>query len=131
MNIFTIISLILLGGFSGFLSGFTGINTIGIVLAGLSISKILTDYKSIIGTIIYVLVFPTSIGSLWEFYKKGKVNFLIGNILLVSIFAGSYIGSLLVLSNKYNISEKTIKIITGMIALTMGMYFLTSAYYLK
>jgi uncharacterized membrane protein YfcA len=131
MNPITIISLILLGGFSGFLSGFTGINSIGIVLAGLSISQIITDYKSIIGTIIYVLIFPTSIGSLWEFYKSGKINFLIGNILLVSVFLGSYMGSLVVLSNKYKISEKTIKYVSGIFALTMGGYFITSAYYLK
>jgi uncharacterized membrane protein YfcA len=78
-----------------------------------------------------VLIFPTSIGSLWEFYKSGKINFLIGNILLVSVFLGSYMGSLVVLSNKYKISEKTIKYVSGAFAISMGIYFLTSAYYLK
>ena len=117
----------LLGLTSGFFTGFTGISSAGIILAGLSLSQIIKDYKIIMGTILYLLLFPVTSGSVWEFYKAKKINFLIGNILLISSFIGAFLGSKIVLNADLKISEKTIKYTTSAIALTIGAYFFYSA----
>lgn len=131
MNMNTnIITAIALGLTGGVLTGFTGISNVGLVLAGLSITNIITDYKVIMGTVLYILMFPYTSGSVWHFYKNGKINFFIGNIIIVSMFLGSMIGTKLVLRSDLKISEKTIKYTTSVIAFTLSMYFFYSAYML-
>ena len=124
---FEIIVSIILGLFSGFLSGFTGISSAGIILAGLSLTKVIKYYKTLIGTMLYVVVFPITAGSVWQFYKTKKINYFIGNILLVSFLLGSYLGTKTILNADLKISEKTIKYITSVIAFTLGTYFFYSA----
>jgi uncharacterized membrane protein YfcA len=121
----------LLGLFGGFLSGFTGLATTGIILVGLSISHVITDYKTLLGTLLYVIAFPLSIGSLWEFYKQKKINFLLGNIIVVTMIIGSFMGTKVILSKNYNISTKFIKYLSGIISVIIGIYFLIDAYNLK
>lgn len=124
---FEIIVSVILGLVGGFLSGFTGMSSVGIILAGLSLTKIIKDYKTIVGTVLYIIVFPISIASVWEFYKTKKINYFIGNILLVSFLLGSYLGSKTILNSDLKISEKNIKYITSAIAFTIGSYFFYSA----
>jgi uncharacterized membrane protein YfcA len=126
---YDILLSIFLGFISGFFTGFTGISALGIVLAGLSITQIIPDYKTVIGTVLYLLMFPFTIGSVWQFYKIGKINFFLGNILLISVLIGSYLGSKLVLTGNLKISNKTIKYTTGWVAFIMAIYFLSSAYH--
>ena len=118
-----------LGLIGGFLSGFTGLTTTSIILAGLSISHVITDYKTILGTLLYVIAFPISIGSVWQFYKEKKINYFIGNIILVTMIIGSYFGTKVILTKKLNITPKTIKYISAFIAFFAGIYFLIEAYY--
>ena len=125
-----IIIAIILGLTGGLLTGFTGISNIGLVLAGLSTTKIITDYKVIMGTVLYILMFPFTSGSVWHFYKYGKINFFIGNIIIVSMFLGSMIGTKLVLRSDLKNSEKTIKYTTSVITFILSMYFFHSAYVL-
>jgi uncharacterized membrane protein YfcA len=127
---FAVFISIMLGLISGFFTGFTGISSAGIMLAGLSFTNVIKDYKTLIGTILYLLMFPITSGSAWEFYKLKKINFFIGNILLVSFFTGSFLGSQILLNSGYKISEKTIKYITSGIALFMFIYFFNAAYVL-
>lgn len=116
-----------LGFTSGFFTGITGIGSAGIILAGLSLTKVIKDYKTIMGTILYILMFPVTLGSVWEFYKVEKINFLIGNVLLISSIAGTFLGSRIALNDDLKMSEKTIKYITSAVALSMGSYFFYSA----
>jgi len=125
-----ILIAIILGLTGGLLTGFTGISNVGIILAGLSITKIITDYKVIMGTVLYILMFPYTSGSVWHFYKNGKINFLIGNIIIVSMFLGSMVGTKIVLRSDLKISEKTIKYTTSAITFILSMYFFYSAYIL-
>uniref|UniRef100_A0A6C0E1M9 Membrane transporter protein n=1 Tax=viral metagenome TaxID=1070528 RepID=A0A6C0E1M9_9ZZZZ len=125
-----IIIAILLGLTSGILTGFTGISNIALVLAGLSITKIITDYKVIMGTVLYILMFPFTSGSVWHFYRDDKINFFIGNIIIVTMFLGSIIGTNFVLHSDLQISEKTINYTRSAIAFTLSIYFFYSAYIL-
>ena len=89
----------LIGLISGLLLGLTGILPLGFFIILLKYLNV-GDYKTILGTVLYVILFPLSIGSVFEFYKAKKINFFVGNILLITMAIGSYFGSKLVLDEQ-------------------------------
>ena len=105
---FNTIIICLIGIISGVLFGITGILPLGFFILLLKYLNV-GDYKTILGTVLYVVVFPLSIGSVLEFHKAKKINFFVGNILLITMVFGSYIGSKLVLDDHFKLTEKTVK----------------------
>ena len=124
---FNIILICLLGIIIGIMSGVTGILFTGFIIVFLNHINV-GDYKTILGTTLYVTLFPLTIGAVIEFYRAKKINFIVGNLLLITIIIGSYIGSKLVLNNKYSLTEKKIKYISGVLALFSSGLFFNSAY---
>ena len=127
---FNYIIEIFLGLLSGVFLGVTGIPANGFILLGLDYFKV-NDYKSILGSILFLNLFPISLGSVWEFYKAGKIDFVMGWILLITLMIGSYISSKFVVSGKNQLSNKTIKYITAYFSFFTGILFLLSAQYDK
>jgi uncharacterized membrane protein YfcA len=115
--------VLIVGFLSGFVTGSTGIAATGLVLAAMSLTQIIPDYRVVMGTILYVFMFPFTAGSSYEFYKKGFINFTIGNILILGIVCGSLLGTNFIL-HKYKLSVAHIKLITGIISLTISITFL-------
>ena len=128
MNQFLIESI--LGLFCGLFLGVTGIPPTGLILLALDMLKI-GDYKSNLGAILFLNLFPITIGSTYEFYKSKQINFSLGFILLLTIILGSFIGSKFVVGEKAFLSTKDVKYITAYLALFVGVAFLYSAYYEK
>jgi len=128
MNQFLIETI--LGLFSGLFLGITGIAPTSIVLIALDLLKI-GDYKSNLGAILFLNLFPITIGSVYDFYKSKQINYSLGLILVVTIIIGSFIGSKIVAGEKNTISTKSVKYITAYLSLFMGIVFLYSAYYEK
>ena len=64
----------ILGLVSGIFLGITGILPIGIILIALDYLNI-GDYISNLGAILFLNLFPVTIGSIYEFYKSKKINF--------------------------------------------------------
>lgn len=128
MNQFLVESII--GLLCGLFLGITGIAPTGVILLALDLLKI-GDYKSNLGAIMLLNLFPITIGSTYEFYKSKQINFSLGSILLLTIICGSFIGSKFVVGEKSSLSEKNVKYITGYLALVVGIIFLISAYYEK
>ena len=117
------------GLLAGLFLGITGIVPTGIILILLDYLKI-GNYKSNLGSILFINLFPITIGSVFEFYKSKQINFSLGLILLISLVLGSFIGSKFVVSdNKYIISTKQIKYITAYLSFITGVLFLISAYH--
>ena len=121
---------LILGLIAGFFSGITGILPFGILLIIFDYLNF-GDYRSNLGAIALLNLFPITIGSFWEFYKAKKINYSMGYILLVSIIIGGYIGSKLVVEERFKISKKTIKYITSGLGFIIGILFLVSAHYEK
>jgi uncharacterized membrane protein YfcA len=121
---------LILGLLAGLFSGMTGILPVGLLLIIFDFFKI-GDYKSNLGAIALINLFPISIGSFWEFFKVDKINYSMGLILLASIVTGGYFGTKIVVNEKYNLSKKTIKYITSGLGFTIWILFLISAYYEK
>ena len=121
---------LILGLLAGFFSGITGILPIGLLLISFDYLNF-GDYRSNLGAIALLNLFPISIGSFWEFYKTKKINYSLGYILLISIIIGGYIGSKFVVEERFKISKKTIKYITSGLGFSIGVLFLISAHYEK
>lgn len=117
---------IIVGLLCGLSMGVTGIIPMGIVIYFLDLFKI-ADYKTVVGSMLFVLVFPISIGSVYEFYKAKQINYKLSMIVLASIITGSTIGSKLILDPKNPISNKTMKYISSAIGFSSGIMFLTAA----
>ena len=125
MNQFLIESI--LGLLCGLFLGITGIAPTGLVLIALDLLKI-GDYKTNLGAVLFLNLFPITIGSVYEFYKSKQINFSLGSILLITIIIGSYLGSKFVAGNKDALSTKVVKYITSVLGFFIGIIFLFSAY---
>ena len=121
---------LILGLLAGFFFGVTGIQPLGIVLIILNLLGI-GDYKKNLGAIFFLNLFPTTIGSVYEFFKSNQINYSLGFILLSSIISGGFIGSKFIAGGKNTFSTKTIKYITAYLSLITGYIYLISAYYEK
>ena len=120
----------ILGLVSGIFLGITGILPIGIILIALDYLNI-GDYISNLGAILFINLFPVTVGSIYEFYKSNKINYSLGWILLLSIILGSYIGSKYIVGKGFKLSVKQIKYVSAILALIMMIVFFISAYYEK
>jgi len=121
---------ILFGIISGFCLGTTSFNPVGIILILLNALNI-GDYKSNLGALMLLNIFPISIGSFYEFYNYGLVNWSLAFILCITVTIGSYLGSKIITNKKYALSNKSIQYFTGYISIIIGIIFLISAYYEK
>ena len=119
-----------LGLFCGLFLGITGIAPTGIILILLEYFKI-GEYKSNLGAILLLNMFPLTIGSIYEFYKSNSINYELGFILLFSIIIGSYFSSKIVVGSKFKLTIKQIKYITSILGFLIFILFLNSAYYEK
>jgi uncharacterized membrane protein YfcA len=118
----------ILGLICGVFLGITGILPAGIILIVLDYLNI-GDYISNLGAILFLNLFPFSIGSIYEFYKTKNINYELGWILVFSIIVGSYIGSKYVVGAGFKLSIKQIKYISAFVGLIMCILFFISAYY--
>jgi len=118
------------GLISGFCLGTTSFNPVGLILLVLNSFNI-GDYKSNLGALMVLNVFPISIGSFFEFYKSGLINWPLAITLCITVTLGSYLGSKIITNKKYVVSNKTIQYFTGYISIIIGIAFLISAYYEK
>jgi len=119
---------IIIGLFVGIILGITGLAATSIILLIMSLLKI-GDYKTILGSVLFIQLFPITIGSIYQFYKAKKIDFQLGFILLISVVIGSIIGSKLVLNKENPLSEKIIDYITSAVGFIIGISFLISGYY--
>jgi len=121
---------IIFGIVSGLCLGTTSFNPVGLILLVLGAFNI-GDYKSNLGALMVLNVFPISIGSFFEFYKSGLINWPLALTLCVTVTLGSYLGSKIITNKKYAVSNKMLEYFTGYMSIIIGIAFLFSAYYEK
>ena len=118
----------ILGLISGVFLGITGILPVGVLLIIIDYLNI-GDYRSNLGAIMFLNLFPYTITSFYQFYKTNNINYHLGWILLFSIIIGSHIGSKYVVNKGIKLSIKQIKYISAALGLIMCILFFISAYY--
>lgn len=117
-----------IGLLAGLFLGVTGIAPVGLILIALEFFKI-GDYTSNLGSVLFLNLFPISIGSVYQFYKEKKINFSLGIILTMSVMIGSFISSKFFLDKEKKISPKMLKYITSALGFSLGFIYFISAYF--
>ena len=84
---------VLLGLLSGVLGGALGLGGSVVMLPGVLLLGIISDYKTAVGTMILSLLPPISLLAVIEYYKKNRVDTYISIILCITYFFGAYFGS--------------------------------------
>jgi uncharacterized membrane protein YfcA len=91
----TTILLVIIGLVSGVISGLTGLSSAGALIIGLTLLNTYSDYKMILGTVLYSILPPVTILGFYEFYKRKQVDFYAGNILIVTTALSTFVGAYL------------------------------------
>ena len=113
----------IVGFIAGFLGGLLGITGSVIILPLVVLFGIFSSYRLAIGTVLFGFDPFQSIFAVIEYAKQKKIDYLIGVVLYLSYFVGSYTGS------KFNkrFREETLKYITATILLMLSLYMFYSA----
>ena len=123
MNI-KILYTILVGTLSGLLGGAFGLGGDFIMLPFLIFLKIVPDYHTAAGTVLFTLLFPISLLAVIEYNKKKQVDFVVGSILFITYFLSAYFGAKI--NGMYD--EKTLKYSCATCFLIITIYFYYDAY---
>ena len=109
-----------IGLVSGILQGSLGSVGMIVVIPALLMFNVIKDFKTACGTILFTLLFPTSILGLNEYYKGKNIAIITGILLTITMTIGSYFGAF---ASKY-ISDRFLEIISGMIFIIIGLQYL-------
>ena len=115
----TIIMLLLIGAFAGFLSGLIGVGG-GIVIVPFLVYALSMNQKMAQGTTLFMFMLPIGILGVYNYYKEGMVDFKSALIISITFIVGSYLGSKTALA----IDTKLVKQIFGAMIILIGIKML-------
>jgi uncharacterized membrane protein YfcA len=119
-----IVLTIFIGIISGLVSGTLGVGTTSIMYPLLLLFNVIPEHKTLIGTMLFVLLLPISLFAVIEYGKRQQIDYLIGGSLCLSFFFASYYGSIL---NKFY-NDKTLKQLSAFLFLIITIYLFYDAY---
>lgn len=122
MTYTTIAGLLIIGFIAGTLSSMVGIGG-GIVIVPSLVFLLAMSQKMAQGTSLAILLPPVGLFAVINYYKAGYVDVKVAAILVVSFFAGSYLGSKIALS----LSENTVRRLFGVFLLLVSFKYLFSS----
>ena len=113
---------------SGIIGGSTGISAGFVIIPAFDFFNILPNYSKIVGTVLFALLFPISLGAVTEYAKYDDIDYKLGLILALSYLMFSYFGgSINVFLKKYN-KLHILKYFSSFILIVSGLYFAYDAY---
>ena len=127
MNIINYILSALIGIVVGFIGGIQGIAGgfyISLLLLMFNITK---TQRETAGTTLLAIVFPLSIGALWEYYKSNDINIVVSLIVTFFYIIFAWLGAKL---NKY-ISEKYIYLSLSILLFLTSIFYFFKYYHIE
>lgn len=121
MTITQLIILIIIGLFSGMLSGVFGIGGAIIVIPSLVFIIGLSQHEAQ-GTSLAFMLPPVGVLAAWNYYKEGYINWKIALVLAITFFVGAYLGSRF----SVNISDRTLRKMFGILLMVMAIKMIFS-----
>ena len=118
MSITMLLILIVIGIFTGFMSGMLGIGGAIIMIPALILFLGLTQ-QTAQGTSLAVMLPPIGILAAYNYYKAGQVNIWFAVVLAVFFLLGSWFGSKLALNIPQNLLKKIFGILLLLVAAKM------------
>ncbi len=86
------LKLCALGGAAGVLSGMFGIGG-GLVIVPALVLIFGFDIKTAVGTSLFVILLPTGLLGVLEYYKNGQLRIPAGLLIAFGVFVGAYFGA--------------------------------------
>jgi len=86
-----LVGALVLGIFVGIVAGLVGVGG-GVVLIPALVYMFHMNQHEAQGTSLGMLLFPTGLLALWEYYKAGKVDFRLAIFIAIGVFIGGYFG---------------------------------------
>src|SRR5579875_4059658 len=111
--------MLALGLAAGLLSGLFGIGG-GLVIVPALVLLFGFPPKVAVGTSLFVILLPTGLLGVWEYWKAGNLRAGAGLWIAVGVFFGAYVGALYAGS----ISQATMKRLYAVFLLIVAFYFL-------
>jgi uncharacterized membrane protein YfcA len=109
----------IIGAAIGFISGWQGISRDDLLLVLLLVTGLAANQKIAAGTVLLSVVFPISIGAVWEYYKRGDVDFTLGIILTLTYIVTATLGAKM----NYVVSKKTTALSIIIVEIISALYF--------
>jgi uncharacterized protein len=116
---FDIARMLALGLAAGLLSGLFGIGG-GLVIVPALVILFGFPPKVAVGTSLFVILLPTGLLGVWEYWKAGNLRAGAGLWIALGVFFGAYFGALYASS----ISQATMKRLYAVFLLVVAFYFL-------
>lgn len=114
----TVIYLVLIGLAAGFLGGMVGIGGGVIIVPALVLLLGMSQHMSQ-GVSLTLLMFPVGILGVFNYYKKGFVDFRYAGLLAIGFLLGSYLGSRFSLGLSQELVKKVFAVVMILLALKM------------
>ncbi len=92
MELPEIVKMLSLGLMAGVLSGMFGIGG-GLVIVPALVMFLGFDTKTAVGTSLFVILLPTGLLGVREYWKNGELNIPAGLLIALGLFCGAYFGA--------------------------------------
>jgi len=121
---YTILQVLFVGVIAGFASGALGLTSAPILVPLLTILKMVDSYKKAIGTTLFAVLPPLSIGAVYTYYNDKQVDVRLGLILMAVVAVAAYGGG------KFTefADSKTVAYITSALLLFLSMFWFYCGY---
>ena len=115
---------VLLGAFAGVLGGALGQSGAEVMLPGLLILGIVSNFKTAAGTVLLTILPPLSLLAIVEYYRRGQVKPITSMILMVAYFFAAYFGAYITRT----VSNSQLQFISAIYFYIIGSFFLWNSY---
>lgn len=119
-----LLSCIILGSLAGLSGGALGQSGAEVMLPGLLLLNLVSDFKTAAGTVLLAIVPPISLLAVLEYYKRGQVVVWISVTLFICYFLMAFVGAYITRT----VSNKSLEYITGFYFLIISLFFFWNAY---
>lgn len=116
----TIILLLIIGLFAGFMSGMVGIGG-GVVIVPMLVYFLAFDQKMAQGTTLFMFMFPIGILGVINYYKNGSVDIKTAFVIMSTFVIGAYLGSKTALKFDQDMLKKIFGIFLALVSLKLIM----------
>ncbi len=97
-----------------------------LMVAGLLASGVLRDVKTAVGTVLFSILPPVSLGAIIDYWKAGKVKWRMGIVLMIANIIGATIGGYFVM--KF-ISNRGLELFYAVFLLLLSIYFFRKVFH--
>ena len=110
----------ILGIISGIIGGSVGTSGSNVIIPGLIMFKISPNYQTAVGTTLLTILPPLSIGAVYSYWKKNKIQLDISVILMITYAIAAFLGAYIAL---HYVSGKTLSLCYAIYLLMISVYF--------